>query len=312
MKSLIEFYLYPIKSSVHTNVYGFARTLLALSTLLTLLFNNTSILFAEGVGVNPPLCMGLSKLSIYCFLNTNLELARFFSIIILIIIASGWRPMITGIFHWWITFSLNSTALILEGGDQVAAVFTLLLLPICLTDTRKWHWNSVPVAKADSIINDLSQFLGHSAYHVIRLQAAFIYFQAAIEKFKVDEWINGTALYYWFLNPYMGANDTMRFFVTPLFDNAILTPLATWGVLLFELLLFLGLVMQKKYRSILLVLGILFHLSIAIIHGLFPFFCSMSAVLILYLRPIDWRFEFDLTKSNFLASFSIFHKLMRN
>jgi antimicrobial peptide system SdpB family protein len=294
----IEFYLSPINSTFrHSNVYGFSRTILAIGTIITLIFNNTKVLFTDGVGTESPQCVGLIKFSIYCIFNSNLEIGRFISIIILLIVASGWRPRLTGFFHWWMTFSLNSSALIVDGGDQVASVLTLLLLPICLTDGRKWHWEKVSNEGGNS--NQLSLFIGHSALLMIKLQVAFIYLNAAVEKFKVEEWINGTALYYWFLNPYMGANGFVKPILFPLITNSITTPLLTWGVLVFELTLFIGIAMSHKYKNSLLQLGILFHLMIVVVHGLFTFFLSMSAALILYLRP--WNYEFNFQRIPFIA-----------
>lgn len=282
---------------VYSNVYGFARSILAVGTLLTLLFNPTSILFAPSLVSDYALLVGPGKLTLYYLLSPNLEAARIISILVLIVVASGWRPMITGAFHWWITFSFNASASILEGGDQVASVLTLLLLPICLTDTRKWHWDKSPTLQAEeSILKHSIFFFSASAFIVIKLQVAYIYFNSGVEKLKVEEWLNGTAVYYWFTNPYMGANNTTQFFLQPLITNSYFTAAMTWGSILFEILLAAALFMSKRYRGILLVAGIGFHFLIAIIHGLIPFFFSMTAALILYLRPVDNEFNFSILR----------------
>lgn len=292
MNPIFKIYTQPIHLNLWNNSYGLARTLLALSTLTTLLFNHTNILFSEGVGITPPLCYGITKISLYCIFNTQLEVGRWISIALLLVVASGWRPRITGVLHWWVAFSLNSSALILEGGDQVASNLTLLLIPITLLDPRKWHWkNHVIDMKNITWKKDLSIWCAASTYFIIRLQVALIYFNAAVEKFKVDEWLNGTALYYWFLNPYMGANEAMTFLLKPLITHHLITPLLTWGTLLFELMLFLGIALPARYRIMLLKSGILFHLIIAFVHGLFPFFFSMTAALILFLKPLNTSFN---------------------
>src|SRR6185436_6116694 len=109
----------------------------------------------------------------------------------------------------------------------------------------------------------------------------------------VEEWLDGTAVYYWFLNPYMGANDFLKVIITPFVTNEFTTPFITWGTLAFELSLFLGLVMAPKHRLILLRWAILFHFLIAVIHGLIPFFLAMTASLIIYLRPLDKSYGFQ-------------------
>jgi antimicrobial peptide system SdpB family protein len=111
---------------------------------LTLIFNETGILFRPGSGMpNYPVCQGVGILGIFCNFNPYLEVARWISVIILLVVASGWRPRYTALFHWWISFSLQTSAITVDGGDQVTAVLTFLLLPIALTDKRKWHWQSV-------------------------------------------------------------------------------------------------------------------------------------------------------------------------
>jgi hypothetical protein len=65
----------------------------------------------------------------------------------------------------------------------------------------------------------------------------------------------------------------------------------TWGTLILELLLFMGLVVEKKHRWKLLWLGIFFHTGIAVVHGLISFVLAMWAGLILFLRPIGEEFR---------------------
>ena len=50
-------------------------------------------------------------------------------------------------------YSISS--FILEGGDQVAEIICLLLIPITLFDHRKFHWqNNVKVKYKESFIRD--------------------------------------------------------------------------------------------------------------------------------------------------------------
>jgi len=119
-----------------TNVYGLARTLIATGTCLTLIFNAPSILFRPAAGIDQfPVCHGLGSYGVFCLADPYLELARWGSVIALIIIASGWRPRVTALPHWWITFSLQNSAITIDGGDQIAAVLTFLLIPLALTDS---------------------------------------------------------------------------------------------------------------------------------------------------------------------------------
>lgn len=290
-----------------TNVYGFARTLLALGTALTLIFNESGILFRPGSGMpNYPACQGVGILGIFCNFNPHLEIARWISVVILLIVASGWRPRYTALFHWWISFSLQTSAITVDGGDQVTAVLTFLILPIALTDKRKWHWQSVSAEENQPELDSLKivfrRLAALTAFVVIRIQVAIVYFHAATAKLAVTEWVDGTILYYWFTDSITGLPDWLKF-INPLFTSPLVS-IITWSSLLLEILLFMALVMPKKRWHILLVLGILFHLSIALTMGLISFGIAMAAALILYLRPPDKEFSFAFAR-NFFKRFKI-------
>jgi antimicrobial peptide system SdpB family protein len=277
------------KKMVWSNVYGFARTLLAIGTLLTLLFNDNITLFGiqEKNTFQSIPDLGLTQFGLFYLLRFNLVLAKSIAIIILIIVASGWRPQITCIFHWFIAFSFNLFTAVPDGGDQLTNVLTLLLIPICIFDSRKWHWSESFQGK-----NPYINLIAYSTYWIIRLQVAVVYLDAATEKFKVDEWRNGTILWYLFNDPVMGCNDFFRQILIPILKNPFFLTMFTWSVIILELVLFLGLTIDKKYRKRLLLIGLSFHFFIILIHGLISFFFAMAAALILYLHPWDEPFKF--------------------
>lgn len=129
-----------MQSNPWTNVYGLARTLLAMGTGATLLFSRSTTLFRPAWGVpEVPICRGVSRVGLFCVASHHLEIARWIGIIVLLVVASGWRPRFTGPLHCWVSFSLATSAVMVDGGDQVSQVLTLLLLPVTLTDSRTWH-----------------------------------------------------------------------------------------------------------------------------------------------------------------------------
>ena len=121
-----------------TNVYGLSRTLIALSLLITFIFNDIYNLFRPVAGLTEyPVCSNY-EISVFCLLPAEyLPLTKWLVIILLIVIASGWRPRYTGILHFWIASSFQNTAATLDGGEQVATVLTLLLVPLTILDNRK-------------------------------------------------------------------------------------------------------------------------------------------------------------------------------
>jgi antimicrobial peptide system SdpB family protein len=279
-----------------TNVYGTARTLLALSAALTLIFNRAATLFPPGAGLSQgPVCTGARGAGAFCLLHTSPDAVRWLLVLALMVIASGWRPALTALPHWWIAWSLQSNVVVVDGGDQLSAILTLLILPIAWTDRRKWHWASHDqdvVARARS---PYAVMLAMSAVWAARIQVAAVYFDAAVGKFAVPEWMDGTALYYWMGDPQFGAPHWLRPLLMPLLTHATVAVL-TYAVLLLEVLLFLGLVMEKRFRGWLLIAGIGLHAGIWLVHGLPSFSLDMFAALILYLRPFER--PFDLAGAN--------------
>jgi antimicrobial peptide system SdpB family protein len=275
--------------------------MIAFGTFLTLAFSETSTLFRPAAGVpGVPICNGPSRVSLFCILGEqHLELGRWISVALLLFVMSGWRPRLTGLLHWWVSFSLPAAAVVVDGGDQVASVLTLLLIPVTLTDKRRWHWQSTEVVPEVSSGQMLANLLAASALWVIRLQMAGIYFHAFVAKFSVPEWVNGTALYYWLEDPNFGASPWLRPFLDPLLIHAASVCFLTWSVLILEVFLTMGLVISRRHWSALLWSGFALHSGIALVHGLVSFGFAMFGGLILYLRPTNREYRLPVIPFGF-------------
>ena len=271
--------------NIHNNIYGLSRSIIAFALLITLAFNPTDVLFSSHTSLEPAFIPGPIRFSIFHLLNSDLILAKSISLIILFAVVIGWRPRWTGILHWWIAFSFFASCPIVDGGDQIGAILSFFFIPFTLTDNRKWHW-SVPYQTG----NFYSANICHLFYLCIRIQASIIYFFAAAEKLAVPEWKNGTVIYYWLNHSTFGMNEGFRFFVDPIIENPVVA-IITWSVLILEVLLSMALIAPRNLRKILLPAGIGFHFLIFIFHGLFTFFFYMSALLIMYLRPIELPYK---------------------
>jgi antimicrobial peptide system SdpB family protein len=188
-----------------------------------------------------------------------------------------------------------STVILVDGGDQVTLVLSTLLLPLALTDPRKWHWTGTPIVESPSYLFQLRKMVALTSYSVLRLQVALIYFEACVGKFKVAEWADGTAIYYWFSNPVFGLSPEVHALLLPILANRWCIVLLTWSVLLLEGGLFLGLTLDANYRRYLLWAGIGFHFMIILVHGLPTFFMAMTAALLIYLRPFYQPFNLVLS-----------------
>ncbi|WP_294302532.1 sporulation-delaying protein SdpB family protein [uncultured Chryseobacterium sp.] len=278
------------EKSYFTNVYGLGRSLIAFGTLLTLAFNSKYTLFYEPM-FNDKVSEidGLNSINLFLLFDYSLlEIPKIIAILILILVISGIFPRITGILHWWVSFSFLNSATLVEGGDQISTCITLFLVPITLLDKRKNHWDNSYKEK-----NHYINLIVYLLFILISLQISVLYLQSSIEKpYKVEEWMDGTALYYWFNNNIFGLNKLMRLIINPIFENKTLLFIINWGVIIFEMILFGAIFMEKKNRKRLLPFAILFHFLIAIIFGLVSFFFAMFGSLILYLYPKNENLNF--------------------
>jgi antimicrobial peptide system SdpB family protein len=285
-----------------TNVYGLARTLLALSSALTLAFTPTSALFVPVYGADPAArCKGVTQITAFCLDHSaSHAFARALVVAALLVVASGWRPRWTALLHVFVTFSIANDLSILDGGDHVCLDLSLLLLPIALTDRRRWHWaapaeesgEGARTGSPPSLGDEARRLVAAFAGTLIRIQVAAIYFHAAIGKFGVEDWTDGTAVYYFFGNPMYGASHSVLAVLRPILVSPVGVAALTWGSLMLEYFLSAALVMSKRHWRPMLYAGLSLHAGIIVVHGLLSFAVAMFAALILFLRPSELAFDF--------------------
>lgn len=272
------------KENPLTNVYILGRSLLALSTFLTLLFNNPYSIFKPIAGVEKvPVCVNEASTSFFCVLNNwiPLQFSVLVALFVLFLVIIGFYPRYTCLLHYWIALSFSGSATILDGGDQVNTVLSFLLIPICLLDGRKWGYK----IKKDSTENSTKNIFLWVTFGVIVLQVAIIYLNASIEKLKVEEWRNGTAVYYFFSSSILGMPEYIKPLMMPILSNSYFVTIITYGTLVLEFILFCSIFLKTKVKLILFVFGIFFHFLIVLIHGLPTFFLSMAGALVFLLLP---------------------------
>ncbi|MFI9628828.1 sporulation-delaying protein SdpB family protein [Streptomyces sp. NPDC052042] len=280
----------PVKSfpSPWTSVYGLARTLVALGTSGTLLWSGSDTLFRPGVGRDDPVgCEGPRAIGLFCHIpEQQLDVGRLVCVAVLLVIASGWRPRWTALPHAWITYSVWANIAIPDGGDQIACNLSILLALAALGDPRRWHWDGPPEERPGPARPQVTAFVCCSALVMARLQMSFLYFQACVAKLPHTEWADGTAMWYWSNNLAFGAPG----WLDPVVELAVGHPLGvaalTWAPLFIEFGLALVLLLPQRLRWYLLAAGVLFHLSIALMMGLWSFAFAMWAGLVVLCLPL--------------------------
>jgi antimicrobial peptide system SdpB family protein len=279
---------------------GLARTLLALGTLATLLATPPQVLMSPlAGGIIPPDCRGVLGASVWCIAPHDLAVGRWLSVAILVAAASGWRPRYTAIPHWWVSSSLLISVTVQDGGDQITAVLTLLLIPVALTDPRTWHWQ-----RADNNVRGpVPRLICLTALILAQVQVAGLYLDAGVAKLGVTDWLNGTAMFYIFHSVLFGIPRWLNPVLSVVTRIPAGIPLMTWGSVALEITLGLALLLPKRLRPLLLAAGLLFHDMIAVSMGLLSFDIAMSAALLLYLLPIGYQVSAPawLTKAARLA-----------
>lgn len=282
MNSLVTLYLRFLRKLDEEKpsflIVGLARTCLAIGSLITLIFSSPAVLFDEKGYNSLNLNSSHDYVNLFFYFGfNNIYYYYIICIIILIIVISGYFPRYTGILHWIVSFSIFRSAMILEGGDQITVIITFLLIPLTLSDTRNNHWDTTESKSVHYLLANISWVL-------IRLQLALLYYQSGVEKiYKLEEWRNGTAIYYFFNDPVFGYSDWAEPLLHGLLLNGYIVSALTWGTLLLEIVLFGCLFMRKKKRARLLIISIFFHLGIAVLLGLVSFFFAMAGGLVLYL-----------------------------
>jgi len=105
-----------ISNNPFTFVYGLGRSVIAFGTLTIFVFNNIKLLFnKKSLDVISNSDFIHNKINFFGILGfENLILAKFFSIIVLIAVIIGYFPQITGVLHFWVTYSFNNSSILLD------------------------------------------------------------------------------------------------------------------------------------------------------------------------------------------------------
>lgn len=227
-------------------------------------------LVGNGAG---PVCDGLRNVSTYC-LGRSLPdgLVTSAMVMILIGVAAGVAPSIMAILHAWVAFSIAGSISLPDGGDQAAAVCTLLLITVSLADQRRW------LLGPPGNVAKWRRQVALAGLMVLRVQVAAIYFNAAIAKLFAPEWVNGTAEYYVLRDPFFGASGPLAPALQAATTLPVVTVGATWGAVIVEIMIGVLILCGARSRSIALVLCAALHGAIIITMGLWSFGLIMIAI----------------------------------
>lgn len=255
------------------------RSGLAVATLTVILFTPDSALFAYTpaypTGVD---CGGVRGLSLWCAVGSSggaLTLNRGLAVAVLIVTAAGWRPRWTCLPHWYVTFSLAVSMTLPNGGDLVAQILTLLLVPMCLADDRHWQWRRPPAP-----LTPAWRGAAYAAALTVRIQTAIIYSVAAATKVVESTWRHGTAVYSVLHDSNYGLPPVVLHHVGGLVGTVPIVAAVTWAVPLLEVGIAVAVLGTMRMRRVGLMLAVLLHGAIILVMGLFSFGLIMITLLL--------------------------------
>ena len=252
-----------------------ARSLLAIAELTVLAASPESLLFGSTPSSPPDqLCSGIGAVTLWCAGSSQPNVAQLAALMILGAVIAGLWPRWLCIPHWYVAFSMATRMVVLNGGDEIAQILTLLLIPACLGDNRWCHWT-----RPDRPMLPVWHGSSFAASLLLRCQAAIVYFDAALSKLGFSAWRSGHAVPILLNDPQFGLPPQVRGIAERVLAPGAVGTAVTWSVLVIECSIGASMLLGVRARRTGLVLGVCLHVSIIIAMGLFSFGLSMVALL---------------------------------
>ncbi|WP_055565076.1 sporulation-delaying protein SdpB family protein [Streptomyces atriruber] len=271
-----------------SNVYGLARTLVALGTAGTLAFSSVDTLFRPvALAGDFPTCEGATSASVFCLAkddHAGLLWLKWLCVLLLLVVASGWRPRLTAVPHAYVNYSVFAGIAISDGGDQIGLILSMLFILPALGDPRRWHWQAPPSDEGSRARRGWA-LIGSSGLLMLRLQMCVVYFTACVAKLPHQEWYDGTAMWYWSTNLSFGAPPWLAAIVRPVVSTPWGVALMTWLPLFIEITLAIAPLLPQRVRYAAMWAGLLFHFSIGLMMGLWSFALAMAGGILVLCLP---------------------------
>ena len=230
---------------------------LVVSVLVTVLLTGHEITFQSA---RPP---GLARFGLFWFFREHRYLGLLIFSGLLAGVMTTRLPRISFPLGWFAMWSFQTATPAPEGGDQIASQ-VLLVAALFLVFMARGLTQSLSQTTIRTSWNQL--------YRGLEILLCAIYLNSAIAKLSRVTWQDGTAMYYIHQDGQFGAAWFLRPFSKVLFNNPLPTAFATWGAILFELVLAVGAasrpLLDSKALKILLAIAVSLHGAIALLLGL--------------------------------------------
>ena len=267
---------------------GIGRSIIAMAQASFLSLTTTSALFQALTGIaEGPNCQGIARAGLFCVgqqVGLDSTSSKWIIIALLVVVASGIAPRWTAILHAWLSLSISWNINLPDGGEQVAVMATLFLIPVLLPDPRLWHWSPRTYSPAPHWGGT-----GLSGILLLRIQIAIIYLHSGLSKFGTEDWVNGSAEYYFVRDPMFGATgivgDILRWFTSHPAGTAFLT----WGAIALEVAIGVLILGPFRQRMFSFAAALVLHGFIIATMGLWSFALIMIGTVFAAASPISLR-----------------------
>ncbi|RKT54653.1 HTTM domain-containing protein [Saccharothrix australiensis] len=257
------------------------RALLAAAQLAVLVFNQDADLFVatreHPTGVD---CGGVRAAALPCATADAPLVGRIAAVAVLLVVASGYRPRWTCVPHWYVTAGLAMTMPMANGGDKIAQIATMLLVPLCLGDDRVWQWGPVVRPLAANW-----RGVAFAALVVLRGQLCLVYAYAGLSKLGDPLWRQGSAMSVVFADPYFGLAREVHDLVAPALSWYWPMALLGWSVIAAQLVIAVAVLGGPRARALAFALGLCLHLGIALLMNLPLFTLAVLGMLVVGCAP---------------------------
>jgi antimicrobial peptide system SdpB family protein len=262
-KSITE-YIFSFR--LHEKRYRFVQILIAVAVC------NDILLYPSG-SFTLPYAHSFSLFSLF-----DETKAKIFSVVILLFYILGFVPVITSMLFFWLCYSLRSAEYAANGGNFLVMILAFLMIPLSIVSAKKKKAEQIQfVLNASALLSIFT----------IRLQVSVVYFFSAWAKLKDVTWRDGSAIFFWANEPYTGWPNWMDSIKEYFFQYSLPSTIISWSVIGIEFLISFAYLFSKPIKNKIFISAIIFHLMIAIFHGLVSFSLVMIAALILFIRPLD-------------------------
>ncbi len=146
-------------------------------------------------------------------------------------------------------------------------------------DLRLTHWSK---HKNYRSMPRIIRAIWWSAIPLFILQAMVVYLHACVGKLFVDEWANGTDIWYWLNDSVFGPPTFIKNMLLFVSDYAVGMVLLNYGILVLEFILAIGFLFRDRLRIQLFYIGVLLHVAFAMCFGLWSFLFSMTSLLTMH------------------------------